>query len=152
MKNCPEEKEHTKCSNCGANHAAVYRGCPKYQEAVDAKAQKNQEKSYAAAASRKTKTEEDAEKRSQSIQIITFIADFMTKIRSILHTMSYSDVINTVADSASKTLQTTVEGKEIYDKLQSCLTESQKKAPDSAPSGSVSTSNYPLSLSNNGFY
>lgn len=31
---CPD-KDQLKCSNCGGNHSAAYKGCPKYKQAVE---------------------------------------------------------------------------------------------------------------------
>lgn len=33
VKECPEQKENTKCANCSGSHAALYKGCPKFKEA-----------------------------------------------------------------------------------------------------------------------
>ena len=114
VKSCNELKERAKCANCGGSHATVYRGCPTYQNAVIEANKQKQETKY----SRAVKRKETQNTQSLTTTTITvLVAEVLSKIRNSLNTMSYSDIISVVSNSASRVFNERIEGQEIHDNI-----------------------------------
>ena len=107
-------KERAKCANCGGSHATVYRGCPAYQNAVTEPNKQKQEVKYSSAVTRK------GTQNTQSLtttKITVLVAEVLSKIRNSLNTMSYSDIISVVSNSASRVFNERIDGQEINDNI-----------------------------------
>ena len=112
VKNCNESKEQAKCANCGGSHATVYRGCPAYQNAVTEANKQKQETEYSSAISRK---DTQNTRSLTTTKITVLVAEVLSKIRNSFNTMSYSDIISVVSNSASRVFNEKIDGQEIYD-------------------------------------
>ena len=114
VKSWNELKEGAKCANCGGSHATVYRGCPAYQNAVTEANKQKQETKYSSAV-----TWKDTQ-NTQSLtttKITVLVAEVLSKIRNNLNTMSYSDIISVVSNSASRVFNERIDGQEIHDNI-----------------------------------
>ena len=114
MKSCNELKERAKYANCGGSHSTVYRGCHAYQNAVTEANKQKQETKYSSAI-----TWKDTQ-NTQSLtttKILVLVAEVLSKIRNNLNTMSYSDIISVVSNSASRVFNERIDGQEIHDNI-----------------------------------
>ena len=93
VKECTVQKENAKCSNCGGAHATVYRGCPAYQQKLTKASRKINENKYSDVA-KTFKPQKNTDLPPQTEKIAVLVAEFLSKIRTVLLTMSYSDIIN----------------------------------------------------------
>lgn len=114
LKDCKVEKDKATCSNCGGSHAAVYRGCPAYQEQVTSTLKRSNQTKYSTV----VKASNDA---NLTESITVFIADVVTRFHQMQVTMpkvSYSNIINLVAASAQNSFSTNIIGQQIHNLLE----------------------------------
>lgn len=112
LKECTTPKDNPICANCGEQHASVYKGCKTYQIEVNKVIVKQQHsKTYASAVSQPITNSFQVE------SVVVFIADLFVKLRSTLNTMSSSDVIAAVSQSASMHFQVPISGPELYNQI-----------------------------------
>ena len=114
-------KENAKCSNCGGAHATVYRWCPAYQHKL-AKASKKINESKFSAVANKLKTQANTELTPSTEKIAVLVAEVLSNIRTVLNTMSYSDIMNIVSNSASRIFTEKIDGQRIHDSIKSANT------------------------------
>ena len=67
-------------------------------------------------------------------KIAVLVDEVLSKIRTVLNTMSYSDIINIVSDSASRIFNEKIDGQRTHDSI---------KSADTAPVISIQTNNLP---------
>ena len=94
-------------SDC--KHATMYRGCPAYQNAVTETNKQKQETNYSSAISWKDT------QNTQSLttaKIILLVAEVLSKIRNSFNSMSYSDIISIISNSASRVFNERIDGLE----------------------------------------
>ena len=118
VKECTVQKENAKCSNCGGAHATVYRGCPAYQQKLAEASRKINENKYSTAA-KNLKPQTNVEMPPQTEKIAVLVAEVLSKIRTVLNTMSYSDIINIVSNSASRIFNEKFDGQKIHESIKS---------------------------------
>lgn len=127
LKDCKQPKEEPTCANCGEKHASIYKGCKVYQAEVNKVIEKKQTtKTYAMAATQPI---------TNSIQIenvVVFIADLLVKLRSVLHTISSSDVIAAVSQCATLHFKTPINGEVLHNHIEAV----RKPKPSDGPTGS----------------
>ena len=114
VKSCNESKEQATCANCGGSRATVYRGCPAYQNAVTEANKQKQETKYSSAISWKDT------RNTQSLtttKITVLVAEVLSKTRNSFNTMSYSDIISVVSNSASRVFNEKIDGQEFHDNI-----------------------------------
>ena len=116
VKQCAETKENAKCANCDGSHASVYKGCSSYQNAVFEATKRKQDIKYSAVANRQTEMLQTNSTVS-AVNISVLVAEVLSKMRSTFNTMSYSDIINVVSISASRTFGDKIEGQKIHDSI-----------------------------------
>ena len=97
VKSCNELKERAKCANCGVSQVTVHRGCPEYQNAVTEANKQRQEMTYSSAITRKDTQNTQS---LTTIKITVLVAEVLSKIRNSDNTMSYSNIISVVSNSA----------------------------------------------------
>ena len=114
VKRCNEMKERAKCAYCCGSHATVYRGCPAYQIAVTEANKQNQETKYSSAVTRKDTQNTQS---LTSTKTTVLVAEFLSKKRSSLNAMSYSDIISVASNSASRVFNERIVGQEIHDNI-----------------------------------
>ena len=100
VKECTVAKANAKCSNCGGVHATVYRGCPAYQHNIAEASKKINESKFSAVAN-KLKPQANTELTPSTEKIAVLVAEVLSKIQTVLNTISYSDILNIVSNSAS---------------------------------------------------
>ena len=100
VKKCTVAKDNAKCSNCGGAHATVYRSCPAYQHQLAEASKKINEHKFSAV-SNKLNSQAKTDLTPSTEKIAVLVAEIWSKIRTVLNTMSYSDIINIVSNSAS---------------------------------------------------
>ena len=118
VKECTVQKENAKCSSCGGAHATVYRGCPAYQQKLAEASRKINENKYSTAA-KKLKPQTNVEMPPQTEKIAGLVAEVLSKKRTVLNTMSYSDIINIVSNSASRIFHEKIDGQKIHESIKS---------------------------------
>ena len=121
LKECRKQKDEAKCINCGQNHPALYKGCPAYKKAQETEAASSQQ-SYAT----KAKKTEYIHKRD----VILFVADIITKLRTNLHNSTYSQVLDIISASANTTINVPVQGNHIHDALQATKAKANTETPE----------------------
>ena len=111
---CNEPKEQAKCANCGGSNATVYRGCPAYQNALTEANKQEQETKYSSAIS-----SEDTQNTQPltTTKITVLVAEVLSKIRNSFNTMSYSNIISVVSNSASRVFNERIDGQKIHDNI-----------------------------------
>ena len=135
VKECTVAKENAKCSNCGGAHETVYRGCPAYQHMLAEASKKiNENKISAVAIKLNSQAKTDLTPSTEKIAVL--FAEVLGKIRTVLNTMSYSDIINIISNSASRILNEKIDGQRIQDSI---------KSANTAPVISIQTNNLPNS-------
>ena len=77
---CPLQKEHAKCANCSGNHAANFKGCPKFREAQ--KSAKVAEENKTVASSYAGKVISSAQLTPKSI--LACLADCLSELVSVI--------------------------------------------------------------------
>ena len=117
VKECTVQK-NAKCSNCGGAHATVYRGCPAYQQKLPETSRKINENKYSTAANN-LKPQTNVELPPQTEKIAVLVAEVLSKIRTVLKTMSYSDIKNIVSNSASRIFNEKIDGQKLYESIKS---------------------------------
>ena len=114
VKSCNELKERAKCANCSGSHATVYRGCPAYQNAVTEANKQKQETKYSSAVTRKDTQNTQS---FTTTKITVLVAEVLSKITKSLNTMSYSDIISVVSNSASRVINERIDRQEIHNNI-----------------------------------
>ena len=120
------QKENAKCSNCGCAHATVYRGFPAYQQKLSER--KINENKYSDVA-KNFKPQIYTELPPQTEKIAVLVAEVLSKIRTVLNTMSYSDIINIVSNSASRIFNEKIDGQRIHESIKSANITSVNTMP-----------------------
>lgn len=113
VKDCQTPKEEPVCANCSEKHASIYKGCRIYQTEVNKVVEKQQQ--------RKSYANVTANTITNSIQVkdvVVFVADLLQKLRSILQTMSGSDVIAAVSNCATLHFSSPISGEVIYNQIE----------------------------------
>ena len=118
---CTVAKENAKCSNCGGAHATVYRGCPAYQHKLAEASKKINEKKFSAVTN-KLSSQSKTDLTPSTEKIAVLVAEVLSKIRTVLNTMSYSDMTNIVSNSASRIFNEKIDGQRIYDSIKNANT------------------------------
>lgn len=114
VKDCQKPKEDPVCANCNEKHASIYKGCRVYQSEVNKVVEKQQQrKSYANA------TANTVTNSIQVKDVVVFVADLLKRLRTVLQTMSGSDVIAAVSECATLHFSTPISGKVIFDQIES---------------------------------
>ena len=70
-------------------------------------------------AAKNLKTQTNIELPPQTEKIAVLVAEVLSKIRTILNTMSYSDIINIVSNSASRIFNEKIDGQKIHESIKS---------------------------------
>ena len=135
VKECTVAKENAKCSKCGGAYTTVYRGCPTYQHKLTEASKKMNEHKLSAVAN-KLNSQAKTDLTPSTEKIAVLVAEVLSKIRTVLNTRSYSDIINIVSNSASRIFNEKINGQRIQDSIQSANT---------APVISIQTNNLPNS-------
>ena len=112
VKSCNESKEQAKCGIGGGPQATVYRGCPEYQNAVTEANKQRQQTKYSLSRKDIQNTQS-----LNTTNITVLVAEVLSKIRKRFHTLSYSDIISVVSNSASRVFNERIDGQEIYDDI-----------------------------------
>ena len=128
VKECTVQKENAKCSNCGGAHATVYRGCPAYQQKLTEVSRKINENKYSDVA-KSFKPQNNTELPPQTEKIAVLLAEVLCKIRTVLNTMSYSDIKNIVSNSASRIFNEKIDGQRIHESIKSANITSVNTMP-----------------------
>ena len=96
------------------SHATVYRGCRAYQNAVtEANKQKQETKNSSVGTGKGTQNTQSF----TTTKITVLVAEVLSKIRNSLNTMSYSDIISVVSNSASKVFNEKLDGQKTHDNI-----------------------------------
>ena len=135
VKECAVAKKNAKCSQCGGALATVYRGCPAYQHKLAEASKKINEHKFSAVAN-KLNSQAKTDLTPSTEKIAVLVTEVLSKIRTVLNTMSYSDIIIIVSNSVSRILNEKIDGQRIQDSIQSANT---------APVISIQTNNLPNS-------
>ena len=101
VKECNVAEENAKCSNCGGAHATVYRGRPAYQHKLAEASKKINENKFSAVTNKQS-SQAKTDLTPSTEKIAVLVAEVLSKIRTVLYIMSYSDIINIVSNSASR--------------------------------------------------
>ena len=137
VKECTVAKEIANCSNCGGAHATVYRGCLTYQHKLAEASKKINENKFSAVVI-KLKPRANTELTPATEKITVLAAEILSKIRTVLNTMSYSEIINIISNSASCIFNEKIDGQKIHDSI---------KRPNTAHVIPIQTNNLPNSQS-----
>ena len=135
VKECTVAKENAKCSNCGGAHATVYRGCPAYQQKLAEASKKINGNKFSAVAN-KLNSQAKTDLTPSTEKFVVLVAEVLSKIRTVLNTKSYSDIINIVSSSASRIFNEKIDDQRIHDSI---------KSANTAPGNSIQTNNLPNS-------
>ena len=135
VKECNVAKENANCSNCGGAHATVYRGCPAYQHKLAEASKKINENKFSAVTNKQS-SQAKTDLTPSTEKIAVLVAEVLSKIRTVLNTMSYSDIINIVSNSASRIFNEKIDGQRIHDSI---------KSANTTPVVSIQTNNLPNS-------
>ena len=107
VKECTVQKGNAKCSNCGGA----------YQQKLAEASRKINEIKYSTAV-KNLKPQTSIELPPQ-IKKTVLVAEVLSKIRTVLNTMSYSDIINIVSNSASRIFNEKTDGQKIHESIKS---------------------------------
>ena len=116
-------------------HATVYRGCPAYQHKLAEASQKINENKFSAVTNKQS-SQAKTDLTPSTEKIAVLVAKVLSKIRTVLNTMSYSDIINIVSNSASRIFNEKIDGQRIHDSI---------KSTNTTPVISIQTNNLPNS-------
>ena len=118
VEECRVAKENAKCSNCGGAHATVYRGCPAYQHKLAEASKKINENKFSAVANNlNSRAKTDLTPSTEKIAVL--VAEVLNKIRTVLNTMYYSEIINIVSKNPSRIFNEKIDGHRIHDSIKS---------------------------------
>ena len=120
VKECTFAKENAKCSKCGAAHATVYRGCPEYQHKL-AEVSKNKNEDKFSAVANKLHSQAKTDLTLSTDKIAVLVAEVFSRIRTVLKTISYSDIKKIVSNSSSRIFNEKIDGQRIHDSKQLLL-------------------------------
>ena len=143
LTSCTMQKEHAKCANCHQNHAANYKGCKSFKEALkhakDSEINKQGNLSYASVARTSASLKPDA--------ILACLAECLSELVSLLKvSISKSEPLNDLAPfkivstAAARHMNVHIDAKDIFLKaISPSATPSPAKpsspsAPEQAPS------------------
>ena len=99
----------------------VYRGCPAYWHKLAEASKKINENKFSAVAN-KFRHEANTELPPSSEKTALLVAEVLSKIRTVLNTMSYSDLVNIVSNTASRIFNEKNDGQKIYDSIKNANT------------------------------
>ena len=129
VKDCTANKTDAKCSNCGGAHPALFKGCPKYKEAVK---EATAAKEYRRKATYAVKA--GGSSGISPIQIVGFVTEFIQQIKKTIATCSYREMIETAANTASYHFNCTFEEHIISNAVKRRPLNAEPSSPDHSQS------------------
>ena len=111
-------KECARCSNCGGAHATVYQGCRAFQHKLAEASKKINDNKFSVVAN-KLKPHASTELTLSTEKIVVLVNEVLIKIRTVLNTMSFSDIISIVSNSASRIFTAKIDGQRIHGRIKS---------------------------------